>query len=62
MQIPPWTCRSLAGPWSAPAPVYTIPQITQYTDEIAYIPTFHPELSGAGGMVISYNINTTSGT
>jgi hypothetical protein len=36
--------------------VYTIPQITQYTDEIAYIPTFHPELSGAGGMVISYNL------
>jgi hypothetical protein len=48
---------SASGPWSAPASVYTIPQVTQYANEIAYIPTFHPELSGAGGMVISYNIN-----
>ena len=50
---------SPAGPWSAPAPVYTIPQVTQYQNELAYIPTFHPELSGAGGMVISYNIDNT---
>jgi hypothetical protein len=50
---------SPAGPWSAPAPVYTIPQVTQYANELAYIPTFHPELSGAGGMVISYNIDNT---
>ena len=52
---------SPAGPWSAPTPVYTIPQVTQYTDEIAYIPTFHPELSPAGDLIVSYNIDTTSG-
>ena len=39
---------SPTGPWSAPTPVYTIPQVSQYPDEIAYIPTFHPELSGPG--------------
>ena len=52
---------SPAGPWSAPTPVYTIPQIDQYYDEIAYIPTFHPELSASGNLVVSYNIDTTSG-
>jgi len=41
--------------------VYTIPQVSQYPDEIAYIPTFHPELSAAGDLVVSYNIDTTSG-
>jgi hypothetical protein len=50
---------SAAGPWSSPAPLYTIPQVTQYPNEIAYIPTFHPELSGLDGLVISYNINNT---
>ena len=49
------------GPWSTPEPVYTIPQIHQYQDEIAYMPTFHPELSDAGGLVVSYNIDTTNG-
>jgi hypothetical protein len=50
------------GPWSAPTPVYTIPEITQYHDEIAYIPTFHTELSNnTSGLVVSYNIDTTDG-
>jgi hypothetical protein len=47
------------GPWSAPAPLYAIPQVSQFANEVAYIPTFHPELSGSGGMVISYNIDNT---
>jgi hypothetical protein len=45
--------------WSAPAPLYAIPQVSQYANEVAYIPAFHPELSGSGGMVISYNIDNT---
>jgi hypothetical protein len=49
------------GPWTTPEPVYAIPQIAQYHDEIAYIPTFHPELSSAGSLVVSYNIDTTNG-
>jgi hypothetical protein len=49
------------GPWTTPAPAYDIPQVRQYLDELAYIPTFHPELSSTGGLVISYNIDTTSG-
>ena len=52
---------SPTGPWSSPEPVYTIPQVFQYADEIAYIPTFHPEISSGGGLVISYNVNSTAG-
>jgi hypothetical protein len=51
---------SPTGPWSVPKPVYSIPQIAEYQDEIAYIPTFHPDLTGQGGLVVSYNINSTS--
>jgi len=52
---------SPAGPWSAPIPVYTIPQITQYADEVAYMSTFHTELSSPGDLVVSYDINTLDG-
>ncbi|MGO9185349.1 DUF4185 domain-containing protein [Mycobacterium sp.] len=49
------------GPWTAPQPVYDIPQIAQYQNEIAYIPTFHPELSVDGNLVITYCLDTTDG-
>jgi hypothetical protein len=49
------------GPWTSPQSVYSIPQIRQYPNEIAYFPTFHPELSGQSGLVISYNVDSTSG-
>ncbi len=49
------------GPWTSPDPVYLIPEVTRYRNEIAYIPTFHPELSGHGGLVVSYNIDGTDG-
>jgi hypothetical protein len=52
---------SPAGPWSTPTPAYSIPQVAQYADEIAYIPTFHPELSSPGSLVVSYNIDSTNG-
>ena len=35
---------SPTGPWSSPLDVYSIPQTTDYPDELAYIATFHPEL------------------
>jgi Domain of unknown function (DUF4185) len=47
------------GPWTTPTAAYSIPQVNQYPDEFAYIPTFHPELSSPGALVISYNIDTT---
>jgi len=47
---------SPTGPWSQPQAVYTIPQISEFPGEIAYTPTFHPELS-QNGLVVSYNIN-----
>ena len=49
------------GPWTAPDPVYTIPQIAEYQNEIAYTPTFHPELSVDGNLVITYNLDSTDG-
>lgn len=52
------------GPWSMPVTVYTLPEITgphAYKNEIAYLPTVHPELSEAGRIIVSYNINTTDG-
>jgi hypothetical protein len=52
---------SPAGPWSRPTPVYSIPQVRRLHDEIAYIPTFHPELSGNFGVVVSFNIDTLAG-
>ena len=45
-----------AGPWSTPQAVYTIPQVSQYQNEIAYISTFHPEITG-NGLILSYNID-----
>jgi hypothetical protein len=49
------------GPWTAPVSVYSVPQVHEYQDEIAYIPTFHPEISSAGSLIVSYNIDTTNG-
>ena len=49
---------SLTGPWSTPQAVYSIPQIGEFQNEIAYVPTFHPELTGQGGLVVSYNLNS----
>jgi hypothetical protein len=51
---------SPTGPWSTPQNVYSIPETTQYPDELAYIATFHPELSGSG-LVTSYNVNSLDG-
>jgi hypothetical protein len=49
------------GPWSRPTPVYSIPQVRRLHNEIAYIPTFHPELSGDSGVIVSFNIDTLDG-
>ena len=49
------------GPWSGQTPVYTVPEIAQYApNEIAYTPNFHPDISGTGGLVISYSVDTTA--
>jgi hypothetical protein len=50
---------SLTGPWSTPQAIYSIPQVSEYPNEIAYTPTFHPEIGGQGGLVLSYDINNT---
>jgi hypothetical protein len=52
---------SPTGPWSSPQAVYTIPQVSEYPGEVAYVPTFHPELS-QNGLVVSYNVNNSSGS
>jgi hypothetical protein len=40
--------------------VYTIPQTTEYPNELAYIATFHPEIPGKR-LVISYNLDSLDG-
>ncbi len=52
---------SPTGPWTSPRPVYLVPEIAQYHNEIAYIPTFHPQLSKGNVLVVSYNVDTTDG-
>ncbi len=52
---------SPTGPWTAPQPVYAIPQVKQIQGELAYSPTFHPDLSSGGHLVVSYSIDTTLG-
>jgi hypothetical protein len=48
------------GPWTLPTTtVYTIPQVSQFEDEIAYMPTFHPELSSNGDLVVSYDVDSS---
>ena len=49
------------GPWTTPQPLYVIPEIKQYAGEMAYFPTFHPELSSGDQLIVSYNIDTTVG-
>lgn len=52
------------GPWSKPVPVYTLPEITgpaAYKNEIAYLPTVHPELGGEHNIIASYNVNNVGG-
>jgi hypothetical protein len=51
---------SPSGPWSTPVDIYTIPEVSEYSDEWAYMATFHPELTG-NGLVASYNINSLDG-
>jgi hypothetical protein len=51
---------SPTGPWGPPASVYDIPETTHYPDELAYIATFHPELSKRT-LVVSYNVNSLDG-
>lgn len=52
------------GPWSKPETIHTLPEITgpnAYKNEIAYLPTMHPELGDERSIIVSYNINTTDG-
>jgi hypothetical protein len=51
---------SPTGPWSTPVDVYAVPELTEYSNEIAYIATVHPELTSAG-LVVSYNIDSLNG-
>ena len=51
---------SPTGPWSPGVNVYSIPETAAYRNEIAYMATFHPELSG-DGLVASYNIDSLDG-
>jgi hypothetical protein len=49
---------SPSGPWAGPKAVYTIPEVSEYQQEIAYMPTFHPEISSQGNLIVSYNVDS----
>ena len=51
---------SPAGPFSSPQEIYSIPEVSQNPDELAYMATFHPELT-SDGLVTSYDINSLDG-
>ena len=51
---------SPTGPWSTPVDVYTVPELTEYSNEIAYTATFHPELTTTG-LAVSYSVDTLNG-
>jgi hypothetical protein len=51
---------SPTGPWSRPVTVYSIPETTAYSHEIAYMANFHPEL-GSKDLVASYSIDSALG-
>jgi hypothetical protein len=52
---------SPTGPWSIGQNVYSIPETAQYSNEIAYLGTFHPELSDGGALVASYSLDSLDG-
>jgi hypothetical protein len=49
------------GPWSTPQSVYTIPETAKDPNELAYMSTFHPEISDHGDVVTSYSLNSLDG-
>jgi len=52
---------SPTGPWTTPTSSFSIPEVSNDAGEIAYIPTFHPDLSGQNNLVISYNVDNIDG-
>ncbi len=52
---------SPTGPWSTPRIIYSIPEITEYPNEFAYMANFHPEISDDGELVTSYSVNSLNG-
>jgi hypothetical protein len=51
---------SPTGPWSTPVDVYTVPELSEYSNEIAYTATFHPDLTTTG-LAVSYSVDTLNG-
>ena len=48
-----------AGPWGPPISIYTCPEAAENRNAILYNTTAHPEISKAGELIISYNVNST---
>lgn len=52
-----WTACTPSGPWRDPQPIYTTPE-TGRGELFTYNAHAHPELSEAGELLVSYNVNT----
>jgi hypothetical protein len=51
-----WTAPTPVGTWAARRTIYTTPDLG--ADIYTYNPSAHPELSGDGGLLVSYNVNS----
>ena len=56
-EINAWTACSPHGPWRRPQTIYETPE-SDPEDHFTYNAHGHPELSGDGELLISYNVNT----
>ena len=61
MQVSLTFACSPTGPWSSPRNIYSIPEIWEYPNELAYMATFHPEISAGGTLVTSYSVDSLDG-
>jgi hypothetical protein len=61
MQVSATFACSPTGPWSSPRTIYSIPEISEFPDELAYMAVLHPEISASGELVASYSVNSLDG-
>ncbi len=66
VQSEPWfgtrilarTSESMFGPWSAPKPVYHVPDVNNKKKHFTYAAKAHPELSRPGELLVCYVVNS----
>ena len=57
--ISAWDAPTPIGPWSDKTTIYTTPA---WSDSFTYNALAHPELSDDQSLLVSYNVNSSSGS